>query len=41
MHLNIDSELNVEVNGAGCQPIVFVPEVNVYALDDPNIIESF
>jgi len=39
--LDIDSELNCKVREAGADPLIFVPNINVQALEDPNIIEAF
>ena len=41
MEIEIDSELNYHTKEAACEPIVFVPEVNVYQLEDPSIIDEF
>ena len=40
LDLTIDSDMNVSVR-QDTEPLVFVPEVNLYDLDEPNIIESF
>jgi hypothetical protein len=40
LDLTIDSDMNVNVR-QDTEPLVFVPEVNLYDLDEPNIIESF
>jgi hypothetical protein len=29
------------VNGEGCKPIVFVPDVNLFKLEDESIINAF
>ncbi|MCP4579797.1 MAG: hypothetical protein GY846_26295 [Deltaproteobacteria bacterium] len=39
--LEIDSELNCKVGEGGVDPLVFVPNVNIKALEDPSIIEAF
>ena len=41
MHMEIDSDLNFRVREPGADPLVFVPDVNLYALDEPSIIDSF
>jgi hypothetical protein len=41
MQLEIDSELNYTVDDEGCSPIVFVPDINLYELEDPSIINAF
>jgi hypothetical protein len=40
LDLTIDSDMNVSVR-QDTEPLVFVPEVNLFDLDEPNIIESF
>ena len=39
--IEIDSELNCHVREAGADPIIFIPDMDLYALEEPNIIESF
>ena len=41
MHVEIDSDLTYSVRDEGADPLVFVPEVNLYMLEEPSIIESF
>ena len=41
MEIEIDSELAVSAKDADCEPIAFVPEVNVFALKDDSIIDAF
>jgi len=41
MELEIDSELHFRVKDADCEPIVFVPDVDVFELKDESIIKSF
>ncbi len=41
MEIEIDSELAVKSKNAGCEPIAFVPEVNLFALKDDSIIDAF
>jgi hypothetical protein len=41
MHIEIDSDLNYRVKEEGANPIVFAPEVDLYELEDPSIIEVF
>jgi len=40
LDLTIDSDLKVIVH-QNTEPMVFVPEVNFFDLEDPNIIEAF
>ena len=41
MHLEIDSDLSYSVSEEGADPLVFVPEVDLYKLEEPSIIGSF
>jgi GT2 family glycosyltransferase len=41
MHIEIDSDLNYRAREEGCEPIVFVPDVNPYELENHSIIDSF
>ena len=41
MHIEIGSDLEYSVREEGANPLVFVPEVDVYGLQEPSIIESF
>ena len=41
MDIEIDSDLAVRTKDAGCDPIAFVPEVNIFALKDDSIIDAF
>ena len=41
MLIDINSDLTYNVREDGCDPIVFVPEVNLYTLEAPNIIDAF
>jgi hypothetical protein len=41
MHVEIDSDLTYSVRDEGADPLVFVPEVDLYKLEEPSIIESF
>jgi hypothetical protein len=41
MTLDITSELAYQVHGTTSEPIVFVPDVNVAALEAPSIIDDF
>jgi len=41
MHVEIDSDLKYSVREEGADPLVFVPEVDLYELQEPSIIESF
>jgi hypothetical protein len=41
MELTIDSDLNYKVRDKGCEPIVFMPDVDLLNLDDESIINAF
>lgn len=41
MHMEIDSDLGYSVSEEGALPLVFVPEVDLYKLKEPSIIEFF
>ena len=41
MHLEIDSDLSYSISEEGADPLVFVPEVDLYKLEEPSIIGSF
>ena len=41
MHLEIDHELTYNVKEEGVDPIVFVPDVDLFEVEEPTIVESF
>ncbi|MBK5101916.1 MAG: hypothetical protein JJE15_13125 [Desulfobacteraceae bacterium] len=41
MEIEIDSDLNYKVKGEGCKPVVFVPDINLFELEEDSIIDSF
>ena len=41
MEIEIDSDLKCSVKNEGCEPIIFVPDVNLFDLEDDSIIDSF
>lgn len=41
MHIEIGSDMRSSVREEGAAPIVFVPDVDLYTLEDPSIIDSF
>lgn len=41
MELEIDSEINFRAKDKGCDPIAFVPDVNLFTLKDKSIIDAF
>ncbi|NIO15511.1 MAG: hypothetical protein GTN70_00655 [Deltaproteobacteria bacterium] len=40
LNLEIDSDLNI-ITPEGAEPMVFIPEVNVFTLEAPTIIDDF
>jgi len=40
LELTIDSDLNVTVH-QDTDPLVFIPEVSLFEVEDPSIIDSF
>jgi hypothetical protein len=41
MELGIDSELRFTAKEKGCEPIVFVPHVDLFQIKDESIINAF
>jgi len=41
MELEIDSDLRFRVKNEGSEPIVFVPDVNLFQIQDESIINGF
>jgi len=41
MEIEIDSDLNYKVKEEGCEPVVFVPDINLFELEEDSIIDSF
>jgi hypothetical protein len=41
MEIRIDSDLNYIVKEEGCEPMVFVSDVNLFKLEDESIINAF
>jgi hypothetical protein len=41
MELQIDSDLRVTVKEEACEPIVFVPHVDLFEIKDESIINAF
>jgi len=41
MEIEIDSDLNYKIKEEGCEPVVFVPDVNLFELEEDSIIDSF
>jgi len=41
MEIVIDSELQFSVKQEGCEPIVFIPDVDLFKLEAESIINAF
>jgi hypothetical protein len=41
MEIEIDSNLRYKTNDEGCEPIIFVPDVDLFTIKDDSIIDSF
>jgi hypothetical protein len=41
MEVEIDSDLNYKAKDEGCEPMVFIPDVDVFNLEDKSIIDGF
>ena len=40
LHIEVDSELRVQVEEADAEPLVFEPQVDWKSFDEPNIIHT-
>ncbi len=41
MLMEIDSDMNCSCEDEHCNPMIFVPKVDMRSLTDPNIIDAF
>ena len=41
MELDIDGDLQYTVKDKGCDPIIFVPDIDLFTVDDESIIDVF
>lgn len=41
MKIEIDSNLSYKTEVAGCEPVIFVPDLDLFNLEDDSIIDSF
>jgi hypothetical protein len=39
--LEVDSEMNVRVEEVGAEPLVFIPDVAVFDVTGPSIVDDF
>ena len=39
--LQIDSDMNVDVEQTGAEPMVFTPDVNTFEVEAPSIVDDF
>jgi len=41
MEIEIDSKLRYKTNDESCEPVIFVPDINLFSIKDDSIIDSF
>ena len=41
MEMEIDSDLHIKAKDPECVPIAYVPEVNLFGLEEECIVEAF
>ncbi len=41
LEMAIDSDLACEIRDEGCEPVAFIPDVDLLNLDEENIINAF
>jgi hypothetical protein len=41
IEMTIDSDLGFTVREEGCEPVIFVPQVDLFKVEDENIIDAF
>ncbi len=41
MTLEIDSDMNIKVEPLGAEPMVFTPDVEIYDIEAPTIVDDF
>jgi hypothetical protein len=41
MEIEIDSNLHYKTNNKGCEPVIFVPAIDLFGLKDDSIIDAF
>jgi hypothetical protein len=41
MEIEIDSNLRYKVNDERCDPVIFVPDINLFNINDDSIIDAF
>jgi len=39
--LQIDSDMNVQVEQTGAEPMIFTPDVNTFEVEAPSIVDDF
>jgi hypothetical protein len=39
--LEIDRDMNITVENAGAEPLVFTPDVNPFKVEGPSIVDDF
>ena len=41
MEMEIDSDLHIRLDDEQCDPVIFVPDIDLLNLEDDSIIDSF
>jgi len=41
MKIEIDSDLNYTISDEGCEPLIFIPDIDLFNIKDESIIDSF
>jgi hypothetical protein len=41
MEIEIDSNLHYKTNNERCEPVIFVPDIDLFSIKDDSIIDSF
>ena len=41
MKMEIDSELHIRLDDQKCEPVIFVPDIDLLNLQEDSIIDSF
>jgi hypothetical protein len=41
MEMEIDSNLHYKTNNERCEPVIFVPDIDLFGIKDDSIIDSF
>ena len=41
MKIEIDSDLRYKIKDESCEPVIFIPEIDLFRIKDESIIDSF